>query len=193
MISSRKLKANRSNARASTGPRTATGKACAARNARKHGLSVPIMADPYLAAKVKTLARQIAGDGASDRLQQLAACVAEAQLDLMRVRLARYELLSRARTDSETVPGPILPPDWDIEWARYWGCDKPVRMARDLKRAIEKEVEEELLGPTLTDSVARLAAMDRYERRALSRRKFAIRAFDAARRQPDTRLRRDHG
>jgi hypothetical protein len=46
---------------------------------------------------------------------------------------------------------------------------------------IEKSIEEELFGPTLADCAARLAAMDRYERRALSRRKFAIREFDAAR------------
>jgi hypothetical protein len=181
MISSRKLRANRNNARASTGPRTAAGKAQATRNARKHGLSVPIMADASLAAEVKILARQIADEGASDRIQELAARVAEAQIDILRVRRARYELIAAARIDSEK----LLPEDWDIELARRWGCPKQVRMARSLKRAIEKEMEEELWGPTLGDSISRAAAMDRYERRALSRRKFAIREFDAARRQID--------
>jgi len=188
VISSRKLQANRNNARASTGPRTAAGKERATRNARKHGLSVPIMADASLAAEVKILARQIAGEGANDRLQELAARVAEAQIDILRIRRARYELIAAARFDSEK----LLSEDWDIELARHWGCPKRVRIPRSLKRAIEKEVEEELWGPTLADCIGRLAAIDRYERRALSGRKFAIRAFDAGRRQLDTRVRRDH-
>ena len=53
-------------------------------------------------------------------------------------------------------------------------------MPRAQKRSIEKSIEEDEFGPTLADCAARLAAMDRYERRALSRRKFAIREFDAA-------------
>jgi len=46
--SDRKIKANRANARASTGPRTARGRARAARNALRHGLSLPRPSDYWL-------------------------------------------------------------------------------------------------------------------------------------------------
>ena len=50
---------NRLNARASTGPKTAIGKARVARNALRHGLSVPVVRDPALAPEIEALARRI--------------------------------------------------------------------------------------------------------------------------------------
>jgi hypothetical protein len=128
-ISPRRLYANRRNARASTGPRTAAGKARAAQNARRHGLS-GAACDPARDHDVEVLARKIAGDGADDGRIVLARRIAEAQLDLMRARRAR----GAPTVDTLSTSG----------------------------------------------AIRRRAAIDRYERRAWSRRRRAIEHFDDA-------------
>ena len=98
MTNDRKIKANRVNARASTGPNTFRGRARSARNAFRYGLSLPIQSDHALGEEAQALARQIAGPNASGQIQMLASRVAEAEVDLQRVRLAREQLLSQALT-----------------------------------------------------------------------------------------------
>lgn len=103
-FSLRKRAANVANARASTGPKTAQGKMCAAQNARRHGLNVPISRDPVLSAEAKSLARNIAGGGANAQKRELATRVAEAQIEVVRARRARYHVLARALNDTYYVP-----------------------------------------------------------------------------------------
>ena len=101
MTSDRKIKANRANARASTGPKTPGGRTRSARNALRHALSVPVSRNPVLCAEVEVLAREIAGPDANDEIRERACQFAEAQIDLCRIRSARLQLLSRALADPE--------------------------------------------------------------------------------------------
>jgi hypothetical protein len=134
MSRARRAFANRVNARKSTGPRTRAGKAVVARNAWRHGLSLPLMQEQAIDPEVVALARLIIGSitglTAEPSIFGLACRIAEAQLDLARVRRVRQPLRARL--------------------------------------AAEPSVAHELL------------RLDRYERSALARRKFALRAFDAA-------------
>src|SRR4029078_11770374 len=79
---------------ASTGPKTADGRARAARNALRHALSLPVCSNPALSEEAETLAREIAGPGANAETQDLARQGAEAQIDLRRVRYAPHQFLS---------------------------------------------------------------------------------------------------
>jgi hypothetical protein len=72
LTSTRKIKANRANAGASTGPKTAQGRARTARNALRHGLSVSVFSDPVFSEKVDALAREIAGPDAGAEVLELA-------------------------------------------------------------------------------------------------------------------------
>ena len=104
MTSDARIKANRTNARASTGPKSAHGRARAARNALRHALSLPVFSDPILSEAVETLAGKIAGADAKQEIQELAWQVAEAQIDLLRVRRARQRLLSKSLSDVAPAP-----------------------------------------------------------------------------------------
>jgi hypothetical protein len=94
-ISSARAEASRRNGRVGKGPRTAAGKARSAGNARRHGLNTPIAFDPRLAAEMTELAHRIAGDSAGRDLLICAARIAEAQLELGRVRQARRALFAQ--------------------------------------------------------------------------------------------------
>jgi hypothetical protein len=181
LTSDRKIKANRANARASTGPKTAQGRARTARNALRHALSLPVCSNPALSEEVETLAREIAGPDANAETQDLARQVAEAQIDLRRVRYARHKLLSDALADhhydngreKRAVLGNLLrknAPDLQME--------NLVAFLNSTPPGPHK------FATILSQETKQLLAMDRYERRALSRRKIAIQAFDVARRQP---------
>jgi hypothetical protein len=161
----RKTTANRANARASTGPNTFHGRARSARNAFRHGLSLPIQSDQVLGEEAQALARQIAGPNASAQIQVLAFRVAEAEVDLRRVRLARHQLLSQA----------LRNPLYDSQ------TNRPEKITALVHLPLANASEMLMAGREKSREAKALEAMERYERRARSRRKFAIRAFDMAR------------
>src|ERR1043165_6633466 len=101
MTTARKIQANRANSRLSTGPKTAAGRRRSARNALRFGLSLPVVSDSAVSEEIMELAAHIAGAGADPARQELARRIAEAHVDLCRIRRLRYDFISRALCDPE--------------------------------------------------------------------------------------------
>ena len=166
-----KLRANRTNAKRSTGPRTREGKARAGQNAWRHGLSLAAAADPQLQPLVGALASRLSGRAADAALCATAETVAEAQMDLQRIRRWREELLGRL----EALEGGDR---------REQGAGAPAAASAPRRgwlgnlRDRRKKVQAGSAG-TFSDVLSELERLERYERRAFSRRKRAMRILAA--------------
>jgi hypothetical protein len=93
-ISDRKLSSNKENARKSTGPKTAGGKARAAQNAFTHGLAIPIQMIPEFRKDIEKLALMIARASGKDTVTELSRQAAEGQLETFRIRKVRATILA---------------------------------------------------------------------------------------------------
>jgi hypothetical protein len=93
MASAKQIAANRANAQRSTGPKTALGKRKSSRNSFRHGLSWPLPLELTTSSKVDALARALTPRDAGDAEWTSAVEFAAAQIDLLRIRTIRTELL----------------------------------------------------------------------------------------------------
>ena len=89
MTSPAKIAANRRNARRSTGPRSAAGKARARRNAFRHGLATPASFDHVAMDRIDDLVFALTRDFPNQLELELATLAAEAQAEIERVRQAK--------------------------------------------------------------------------------------------------------
>jgi hypothetical protein len=200
MTSERKITANRINGRKSRGPRTAAGKARASRNAFRHGLAALTENNPVLLPEIEQMAKRICGCDRNPLLYEQAIIIAENELALRCVRLERIAVIERLRDgtaiaiskgDNSIALAKARHRESELAWEEIvriktrFGVttdglpifipgleDQPAQLGW---RPSPPEERDEI--DALREAMPDLERLARYERRAWSRRKRAIREF----------------
>ena len=146
MISAKKVLANRENAKKSTGPRTATGKSRASRNAMRHGLESISLVPTGYPERITQIANKLCENDPFPFRYEVALAIAESQVLLERIRTIRASIISKRKTGIQ--------------------ASRPAKPGSGIS-------DEQ------STALSELASLERYERRALARKRRAIRKFDA--------------
>jgi hypothetical protein len=162
MSSEKQIEANRRNAQKSKGPRTAAGKARASCNSRKHALSTISRNNPLFAPRIESIARAICLERINSGLWEQALIIGECATVLGCVQAERIALI-------EQLLGGTTARKSDAE-----GAGRAELEASQCNPAPLRD-ELDAMGLAARD----LNRLERYERRALSRRKRAIETFMA--------------
>ena len=175
MASHQQIAANRRNARKSTGPHSGAGKKRASRNAYRHGLSLSITSTAAFAKQLDKLARKIAGDSEDAMVLERARAIAQAELDLARVRRAKVALIERASAFGEFDPPRSFTSVTRI--IRFLNAFYPGRVA--LPKPLDSSATMPRQEPGRSAEAIRrvlpdLRKLDRYERRAAAQRERAV-------------------
>jgi hypothetical protein len=179
LTSDRRREANVANATTSTGPRSKAGKARSSKNALRHGLNISIWDDAALTGRAKDLAMRIAGPKPDAQRLVRARAIAEAQFTLDRVRARRMRLLQETpRPSPSDVKRRLQQPIDASELKPVEPLPFDIEIGGKTRHRVSVDADQELI-TTMDDQKLEFARLEYYERRALSRRKRAIRDFDA--------------
>lgn len=169
------------------GPKTEAGRARSAQNARRHGLSLNIAKLEQYSSEREELARSIAGPEAGEATDAVAQQIADAEFDLRRVRQVREELFTEL---AASVDAPIEATAAKITRSESALIEK-IRILEGRKRPLKNQeavltrlrlaLERLKTAPGASrrrgasaSPLDQLISIERYERRALSRRRKAI-------------------
>jgi hypothetical protein len=175
MASEQQIAANRRNARKSTGPHSGAGKKRASRNAYRHGFRSSITSTAAYAKQLDKFVREIAGDTKDAILLERARAIAQAELELARVRRAKVALIERASAFGELDPPRSFSSVTRI--IRLLNAFYPGRVA--LPKPADSSVmmpsdEPDRSAEAVRRVLPELRKLDRYERRAAARRDRAV-------------------
>jgi hypothetical protein len=174
VASERQIAANRRNARKSTGPRSSAGKSRSSSNAYRHGLSVSVGASATLAPQLEKLARKIAGNAVDAITLERAREIAQAELDLARVRRAKVALIESARAfaAADRPQVPVSQVDEFVKATVERGS-APVPEPTDSGPMVPPQ-DPDRSAEAVRRVLPELRKLDRYERRAAARRDRAV-------------------
>lgn len=192
MTSLARILANRRNAKLSTGPKTRSGKKRSSRNAHRHGLAATLEMTTEQNAFIANLTEALSLEATTREQRILARQIAEQEYHVIQARYVRRALLSNG----------CLRMAVEERRARSIPTKKAFRMitkAQDFYMLSQVRPVEDTHGIMHLFQIAKLAffrkslplsdgfkliqtkllAVDRYERRAVSRRNALIRKFTA--------------